>query len=65
MEDLYQELTYAKSFDESEIEKASLAYRDRVIPAMKALRKTADHLETIVAKGDWPMPDYIDLMFGL
>ena len=32
---------------------------------MKALRKTADHLETIVAKGDWPMPDYIDLMFGL
>lgn len=65
MEDLYQELTYAKSFDESEIEKASLAYRDRVIPAMKVLRKTADHLETIVAKGDWPMPDYIDLMFGL
>lgn len=39
------------------------AYREKVVPAMEALRKPADELETIVDKNMWPFPSYGDLMF--
>lgn len=32
-------------------------YKDTVLPAMDALRETADTLETIVAKEYWPIPN--------
>ncbi len=38
-------------------------YKDTVIPAMDALRETADTLETIVAKEYWPFPTYTDLLY--
>ncbi|MBQ6239502.1 MAG: glutamine synthetase III [Firmicutes bacterium] len=38
-------------------------YRDNVIPAMKAVRGTADALETIVDAKYWPFPVYSDLLF--
>lgn len=39
------------------------AYRDKVVPAMEALRTPADQLEMIVDKDLWPMPSYGDLIF--
>ena len=38
-------------------------YVDTVIPAMNALRKVADTLETKVSKEYWPMPTYTDLLY--
>jgi len=42
---------------------AATQYRDKVIPAMAALREPADKLEMIVDKRYWPFPSYGDLMF--
>ncbi len=39
------------------------ACRDRIVPAMKALRTPVDRLEVLVDKEKWPMPSYGDLMF--
>ena len=41
----------------------ALAYREKVVPAMDALRTPADKLEMIVDKELWPFPSYGDLMF--
>ena len=41
----------------------AFAYRDKVIPAMDALRAAADEMETIVAKEYWPYPTYNDMLF--
>jgi len=38
-------------------------YRDKVIPAMRALRATADELETMVDADLWPIPTYADMLF--
>ena len=39
------------------------AYRDRIVPAMTALRRPVDELELLVDKDIWPVPTYGDLMF--
>lgn len=44
-------------------EAQAIAYRDKVVPAMGALRTPADKLEMIVDKDLWPMPSYGDLIF--
>ena len=41
----------------------SACYRDKVVPAMAALRAPVDKLETLVDKRSWPVPTYEDLMF--
>jgi glutamine synthetase len=38
-------------------------FRDVVVPAMAALRKTGDALETIVPHGIWPLPTYREMLF--
>ena len=38
-------------------------YKNTVIPAMDALRKVADELETIVSKEYWPFPTYTELLY--
>ena len=38
-------------------------YRDKVLPAMEALRKPVDKLEMLVDKSMWPMPSYGDMIF--
>ncbi len=40
-------------------------YRDTVIPAMEALRESADGLEVLVAKDQWPFPSYGDILFSV
>jgi hypothetical protein len=41
----------------------SLYFRMAVVPAMEALRAPIDKLEMLVAKKDWPVPSYGDLLF--
>jgi glutamine synthetase len=38
-------------------------YRDRVVPAMGALRETGDKLETLVPHDLWPLPTYREMLF--
>ena len=40
-------------------------YRDRVIPAMNALRATCDAMEKLTAKSRWPFPQYGDMLFNI
>jgi glutamine synthetase len=37
--------------------------RDKVIPAMTAVRTTADKLEKVVADDIWPLPKYAEILF--
>ena len=57
---------------ESAVDKASgvddvaeqaAAYRDAVIPAMGAVRDSADKLEMIVDAAIWPLPTYSEMLF--
>ena len=41
------------------------AYRDEVLTVMNQLRKIADEVELIVDSSYWPMPTYMDLLFGI
>ena len=38
-------------------------YHDTIFADMDAVRQPADRLEMLVAKEDWPMPSYGDLIF--
>lgn len=51
----------AKTYPEGR--EKSAFYRDKVMPAMKALRTPVDKLEMIVDREVWPMPTYADLIF--
>jgi glutamine synthetase len=37
--------------------------RDKIIPAMNALRETGDTLETIIPSDEWPLPTYREMLF--
>ena len=37
--------------------------RDKVLPAMLAVRKAADQLEELVADDQWPLPTYQEMLF--
>ena len=43
--------------------KKARSYRNKVVPAMRELRKPVDELEMLVDKDVWPMPSYGDLIF--
>lgn len=47
------------------VKETAVYWRDEVLTAMADLRATADKLETLVDEKDWPMPNYVDLMFGI
>jgi glutamine synthetase len=49
--------------DHSSPEAACFACKDEIIPAMVALRKVVDELETIVADDHWPLPTYQEMLF--
>ena len=46
-----------------EMHEMARAYREKVMPAMAALRRPVDELEMLVDKSIWPVPTYGDLMF--
>ena len=56
-----------KSFDESKenvSDKAILA-RDLIVKCMNELREVVDNIEKEIDANDWPIPTYIDLLFGI
>ena len=46
-----------------EVQAAAAGCRNRVIPAMQAVRAEADALEELTDKSCWPYPTYSDLLF--
>ena len=54
-----------KARKEKNVERYGKACRDKVVPAMNALRKVADEMETLTAKKYWPFPTYDDLLFSV
>jgi glutamine synthetase len=44
-------------------EKAGFSYREKVVPAMDAVRADADALEQLVDADLWPMPTYAEMLF--
>lgn len=48
-----------------EIYENSVLWRDGVFTAMNTLRQTVDTIETKVDAKYWPMPTYVDLLFGI
>jgi len=44
-------------------EKHAKHFRDKIVPAMTALRETGDSLEAIVPHDTWPLPTYREMLF--
>ena len=49
----------------SDIKAQAESYRDEVIPAMEALRKDADEIESLVGEKYWPYPTYGKMLFSV
>ena len=47
----------------ADAEKHAKYFRDKVIPAMDALREVGDTLECIVPHDLWPLPTYREMLF--
>lgn len=56
-------LKEALAHEEDDPAKESEQARDTVLPAMEALRETADQLEQIVDDEFWPLPTYQEMLF--
>lgn len=55
----------AAQASEEEIFEQAVAWRDDVFAMMQALRETVDQLEESIDAEYWPMPIYLDLLFGI
>ena len=51
------------AFDMPRGKEQAFRYHDKVMMAMKELRRPADELEKLVDKTYWPFPTYADLLF--
>ncbi len=51
-------LQMQEAIGQPEPREAAFAFRQQVVPAMEALRQTADSLETLLPQSLWPLPDY-------
>ena len=51
--------------NDGDVHEQALCWRDSVLASMNKLRETADTLETMVDQNDWPIPSYVDLLFGI
>ncbi len=47
----------------SSAEEHAKHYRDKVIPAMNALREAGDHIELVAPSDRWPLPTYREMLF--
>jgi glutamine synthetase len=59
--DKLQELLEHES--NGDAEKHAKFFRDKVVPAMTALRESGDSLECIVPQDVWPLPTYREMLF--
>lgn len=57
-------ITAAQTLD-TDIYNQAVAWRDEVFGMMQRLRETVDTIEESVAAEYWPIPTYIDLLFGI
>lgn len=57
------ETTTAKAKEIEKSDKKALAFKDRVVPAMRDVRAAADELETLVDAELWPLPTYVQMLF--
>ena len=57
------EKTVAKAGKMGDTTRQAEDYKDNVIPAMQAVRESADELETIVDADIWPLPTYAEMLF--
>ncbi len=64
MNQLDQSITKAQTFV-GEIADQSMIWRDEVFTAMNQLRDITDTIEAKVDEKYWPMPTYLDLLFGI
>jgi glutamine synthetase len=55
----------AKAHDGGSAEKVAAMFRDKVVPALRALRADVDALEGICPADLWPVPTYAGLLFKL
>ena len=55
----------AAQASEEEIFEQAVAWREDVFAMMQALRETVDQLEESIDAEYWPMPKYLDLLFGI
>ena len=49
--------------ENGDVMKHAKFFRDKVVPAMAALRETGDALETLVQQDLWPLPTYREMLF--
>jgi glutamine synthetase len=64
IKDLELAIENVKAKKTDNFQKAKL-WKDKVLSLMNDLREVVDTLETKVDEKDWPMPTYIDLLFGI
>ena len=50
---------------QGDIHEQAVIWRDDVLEAMNSLRETVDYIEMRVDEKYWPMPTYMDLLFGI
>ena len=50
-------------FHANSTEKHAKHMRDKVVPAMAALRETGDTIELMVPHETWPLPTYREILF--
>ncbi len=62
-ENLKAEAAAAASLPDAEA--SAIAFKERVIPTMEALRHTVDAMEEYTAIDAWPVPTYGELTFGV
>ncbi|MGX8680170.1 MAG: glutamine synthetase III family protein [bacterium] len=62
---LDQTIVKAQHTHAADIADVAVVWRDEVLTAMSSLRQVTDLLETMVDEASWPIPTYVDLMFGV
>ncbi len=56
-------LQHTLDHENSDAGKHAKHFRDAVVPAMTALRKTSDALESVIPHGVWKLPTYREMLF--
>ena len=64
MDKLEQNIKFAQNLDDN-IEKQAIVWRDYVFTSMQSLRQITDMIEESVDAKYWPIPTYVDLLFGI
>ncbi len=64
MNTLEANITKAQN-SEAEIFEVASMWRDEVFGTMQSLRETMDAVEEVVDDSYWPIPTYVDLLFGI